>query len=101
MRLPGWHIQVEAVGLQVVALPVVRGLTEHILEPPLAGAEVCERQSDVALALVGRIVHHHQQPCGSRAVPGKGQKTIPGPVAVPGGDAVEQLPLALAHGRLA
>jgi hypothetical protein len=47
-----------------------------------------------------RVVHRHQQPLASRALPGKGQKAISGPVAFPGRRAVEQLPLAVAHDRL-
>ena len=58
-------------------------------------------QPDVTLALVGPIVHRHQQPIPTRALPGKGQEAIPGPVAFPGGSTFEQLPLAIAHDRLA
>ena len=72
-------------------------MTEQVLKPPLAVAEVRERQPDIALALVGGIVHRHQQSVCTGTVPGKGQEAIPGPVAVPGGDAFEQLPLAVAH----
>src|SRR5262245_55171315 len=79
VRLPGRHIQVQATGLQIIALPVVRGLPEYILQSPLAVAEIRERQPDVTLALVGRIVYRHQQRRGTGTVPGKGQETIPGP----------------------
>ena len=88
-------------GLQVVAVPVVDGRTHLILQPPRAAAEVRERQPDVALALVGGIVHGHQQPFAAGALPGERHEAIPRPVAVPGGDAFEQLPPAVAHRRLA
>src|SRR5437016_162164 len=55
----------------------------------------------MALALVRRIVHRHQQPLVTSALPGKNQETIPGPVAIPSGNAFEQLPLAVAHSRMA
>jgi hypothetical protein len=60
MTLPGRHIQVESVGLQIAAIPVIAGCAELILQPPLAATEISKRQSDAALALVGRIVHSHQ-----------------------------------------
>ena len=63
-------------------------------------AKVCKRQPHVTLALVGCIVHRHQQPLASGALPRKDQKAIPGPVAVPGRCALEQLPVAVAHDRL-
>ena len=80
----------ESACLQIVALPVIRGMTEQVPKPPLAVAEVRERQPDIALALIGGIVHRHQQSVCTGTVPGKGQEAIPGPVAVPGGDAFEQ-----------
>src|SRR5215471_11818284 len=61
-------------------------------------AEIRKRQPDVALALVGSIVHYNQEWLFTAAFPGKGQKTIPSPVAIPRGSTFEQLPLAFAHG---
>ena len=75
MRLPGRYVQVQGAGLQIVALPVVRGIPKQVLQSPLAIAEIWERQPDVTLALVGRIVHRHQQPLGTGTIPGKGQET--------------------------
>src|SRR4029434_11144796 len=72
-------------------------MTEQVLQPPLAVAKLCERQPDITLALVGGIVHRHQQSVCPWVVPGKGQEAIPGPVTVPGGYTFEQLPLAVAH----
>src|SRR5262245_32295291 len=76
-------------------------MTEQVLKPPLAVAKVCERQPDITLALVWGIVHRHQQSVCPWVVPGKSQEAIPGPVAVPGGYAFEQLPMAVAHYRMA
>src|SRR5262249_5525838 len=95
--LPGRLIQVQSAGLQIVALAVICGMTEQVLKPPLAITEVRERQLDITLALVGGIVHRHQQSVCTGAVPGKGQEAVPGPVAIPGRDAFEQLPLAVAY----
>ena len=98
---PGRLVEVQAAALQIVAIPIVRGVTEQVVQPPAAVAKVWKRQPHVALALVGRIVHRHQQPLATGTLPGKSHEAIPGPVAVPGGCAVEQLPVAVAHGRLA
>ena len=100
VTLPGRHVQVQVRALANRSLPIVRGITDQILQPPAAVAKVRKRQPHVTLALVGGIVHRHQQPLATGALPGKGQKAIAGPVAVPGGRAFEQLPLAVAHGRL-
>ena len=51
----------------------------------------------MALALVRRIVHRHQQPLVISVLPGKNQETIPGPIASPSGNAFEQLPVAATH----
>ncbi len=97
VRAPRWLVQVESPRLQVVAVPLVGGVTEQILSRHCAVAEVCKRQPHVALALVGRVVHRHQQPLATGALPGKGQEAIPRPVALPGRSALEQLPFAVAH----
>jgi hypothetical protein len=52
-------------------MPIVHRITEQVLEPPLAVAEIGKRQSHMALALVGRIVHSHHQPLVTGALPGK------------------------------
>src|SRR5437762_1138399 len=88
VRSPWRPIQVESARLQLVALPRVRRVTDHILESPLAVAEIRERQPHVTLTLVGGVVHRHQQALAARALPGKGQEALPSPIAVPGRDAV-------------
>ena len=67
--LPGRLVQVESARVQILTLPIVRGITEHILKPPLAVAEIRERQPHVTLAWVGGIVHCYQQPVSIRALP--------------------------------
>ena len=55
----------------------------------------------MALALVGGIIHYHEQSLGIGALPGKSHEAIPCPVAVPGRNAFEQLPVAVANNRIA
>src|SRR4029453_12584280 len=71
-----------------------------ILEPPLTTIEIREREPDEALALIGSVVHGHQQPLIPWTLPGIGQEAVRGPVTLPGRQALEQLPLALADDRL-
>src|SRR5262245_39366793 len=52
----------------------------------------------MTLALIGSVVDGDDHSLG--AAPGKNQEAIVSPVAVPAGRAFEQLPLAIAHGRL-
>ena len=53
-----------------------------ILQPPLAVTQVRERETDMALALVVRIVHRDQQPLSILPLPSKGDKAVVGPVAL-------------------
>jgi hypothetical protein len=87
--------------LQIVAVSVVRGGANLVLESPLAASKVRDGQPDVALALVRSVVHGGQQPLITWAIPGKGYEAIAGPIAFPSGDAFQQLPLAITHSRLA
>src|SRR5262249_51873880 len=64
---------------------------------PLVIIQVRERQPDIALALVRSVVHRDKQPRATRGLPRKGHEAIPGPVAVPGGNTFEQVPLAVLH----
>src|SRR5262249_50881381 len=114
--LPGGYVEEQSALLQVVTVPVVRGIPQQVRQPPPVFPEVCERQPHVTLALVSRIVHRHQQallpltptplPRGERGrgeggLPGERQEAVPGPVPLPGGNTLEQLPLTLADRRVA
>src|SRR5262245_24646739 len=81
-------------------MPVVGGGGELIFKSPFLAAEVREGQADVALALVGGIVHGDHEALVLGPLPGKDQKAIMGPVAVPAGSAFEKLPLAVTKRRL-
>ena len=70
--LPGRRVQVQPARLQIVAVPFVRGITEQVGEPPFAAAEVRERQPDVALALISRVVDRHQQSFAAGTFPAEG-----------------------------
>src|SRR5262245_24201854 len=58
---PAGHVQVQPAPAQVVAVPVVDGRAELILKPPLPIPEIVERQPNIPLALIGCVVHRHQQ----------------------------------------
>src|SRR5262249_1733753 len=98
----------------LTAVPLVGGWAELVLKQPVTVPEFRERQPNVALALVGSVVHGHKKPLPLAptplprrerglppALPGKSANAVAGPVALPGGDAFEQLPLAVAHWRSA
>jgi hypothetical protein len=86
--------------MRIVTLPIVNGITEQVRKPPLIVTEVGEGKPNVTLALVGNIVHCHEQTVAMVVLPDEGQETVPGPVVLPGGHAFEQLPLSVANGRM-
>ena len=88
-------------GLQVIAVPVVSVGTQLILQSPLAACEIRKWKPDTALTLVRCIVYHHQQSPIAGALPGEGDKAVACPVAIPSRCAFQQLPLAVAHRRIA
>src|SRR5688572_13283184 len=90
--LPGRRIDVQPAACQVVAMPVKAGVAQLIAQLPLFATQVVERQTHMALALVGGVVDSNDDPLGTDAMPGIGDETVVGPVAVPGGNAIEQLP---------
>ncbi len=99
VRPPRRFVEVEPARLQIVALPLVGGITDQIIQLPLPVAEIRKRQPHVALTLIERIVHRHQQPLVIRVLPGKDQEAIAGPIALPGRGAFEQAPVPLSHDR--
>src|SRR5512136_2887659 len=101
MVMPGRDIQVQTSGLQVVPVSIVLCIAKKILQPPVPVAEVGEWQPDVTLALVGSVVHCHQQPFSIEGLPDEGHEAIPRPVSFPAGYAFEKLPLTFANGRMA
>jgi len=48
-----------------------------------------------------REIHEGDQPLGRRLLPAESDKAVVSPVAVPGGAAVEELPVSFAHGGVA
>src|SRR5262249_32959529 len=71
-----------------------------IFEAPFLAADIRERQAHVALTLVGGVVDRDCEALALLPLPRERQKTIVRPVAVPGGGAVQKLPLAVAKRRL-
>src|ERR1700730_5076702 len=67
--LPRLHIEEQPAPKQIVSVPIVTGIIELILEAPVLAGEICKQQPDVTLALVGCVVHRHDQPLAARALP--------------------------------
>ena len=61
---------------------------------PAAFPQFGEREPHVTLSLIPRIVHRHHQANLAGEAPGECQHAVHGPIALPGGSALQQLPLA-------
>ena len=77
------------------------GGAHQIFEAQRPIAAILRRQPNVTLALVRRVVDGHKPAVDSRARPEPGDETVRRPVAIPGGRAFEQPPVAVANGRIA
>src|SRR3954466_5409948 len=75
-RLPGCHVQEQPASVQIVAVPVVNGLRQLILQAPFLAAQVRERKADVALALIGGVVDGHDEAVALAALPGERQEAV-------------------------
>src|SRR5688572_30843570 len=73
-RFPCTHIHEQPAELQFVAVPVVVRGAEEILQAPLVSAQVFEWESEAALALMRRVVHHGQQWISLGILPGEGNE---------------------------
>src|SRR4051812_4206780 len=92
------HVQEQASRFQAVAVAVIGRGAEEVPQAPGLAAEVREGEREVALALVLGVVHRDHHPLSARALPGGRDEAVVGPVAVPGGPALDQLPAAVPHG---
>src|ERR1044071_6231195 len=101
MVLPGRKIHVETARLQLAPLADVVSLAEQLLQAALTIAQIIERKTDAALALIGRIIDRYDQRLFAGALPCKGQETIPRPVPIPSGFALEEFPSTITSDRLA
>src|SRR5437660_1087087 len=89
---PCAQIHEQSLSVQAVAVPVVGGPSDSVHQSPGPAAEVLEGQPDIALALVVGVIHDDQQTLPIGALPGERSEAIAGPVPVPGGHALQQLP---------
>ena len=99
--LPGSHFQEQPFTLQIVTIPLEAGRAELILQPPFLAGKVRERQPNMTLALIGRVIHGDHEQFSLRALPGEDQEAIVRPISFPSGRAFQQLPLPVANGRKA
>lgn len=94
--LPRCQVEKQPATQKIVATPFVASVGELILKTPFLASKVCERNADMALALIRRIVDgdNEQFPVGD--LPGEDHETIMSPVSIPAGAAIEKLPMAIA-----
>src|SRR5512144_2299562 len=97
---PRGHVEVEPLPRQVASPAVVDGRPREVLEAPRPPVEVAPRQRDVALALVIGVVDGDEAALVACAGPGESHEGVPRPVPFPGGTALEELPVAVAEGRV-
>src|SRR6516164_3436328 len=93
-NVPCWHVQIQSARLQIVAISYVSDFHHMVLEPPLTASEVRKWETDIALTLVGSIVHRHQPSRTLKPLPGESQETVPCPITLPSGNTLQHLPLA-------
>jgi hypothetical protein len=70
------------------------------MQQPSRAGEVREWQSNVALAVIGGLVHGNQQDLAHVAGPGEDQEAVVRPVALPARRAFKQLPIPVADDRI-
>ena len=100
MRLPRTDVEIESTRFQFVAIPIVSCVTQQIFQPPSLVPRIGKGNSDIALTLIGGVIHDNEQPFvvySLHSLPEAREETIRGPVSIPGGFAFEQLPLAVAY----
>src|SRR5260370_5326755 len=100
VALPRTHVQVKPARLEVVSVAFVNSLAQQISQPPPATSHVIKRGPDVTLAGMVCVIHRDQQTLTLGILPGKRDKCVGGPVAIPRGDAFCQLQLPLPNGGL-
>src|SRR5215469_11343027 len=95
---PRREVQVQAALSKVVAFSVVHGVAHEIAEAQRPLAEQIVWNPHVALGLVGRVVHDHNQRRLIRGTPGEADVTVPGSVSIPRFKAFQQSPFAVRGG---
>ena len=100
MNLVGGEVEVEA-GIQELISDSLQSFSgEGIAEPELAAGDPVEAERNVALGLVWAIVDGDDAAAGG-VFPTVGKHLLVGRVPFPRRSGVQQLPVAVAQGRLA
>ena len=96
-----WSFLILGSGIAGWFVPALTGLLfiQLICEVGLLPCKIFPGQTDIALSLVRRVVHHYQHLAFSRVCPGIGHESIPGPITLPGWQAFQQLPAARTQQR--
>src|SRR5581483_4402563 len=97
---PGLQIEVESPLKQFISVADITGGAEQIREPHRTAFDFGKRQLDVALALMGCVIHSDQHPSTVGSPPGMSNERIPGTVPIPGRLAGTLLPLSIFHDGL-
>src|SRR5271170_6877561 len=99
MVTPGRHIQVKASRNKVIAVTVRRYGTHQVLQVDDMPLKLVERNREIALALVLRVVRDDNQRRLARGLPYKADEAVRCPVAIPGRRTLQQSPLTVASDR--
>ncbi len=92
---PGGQLQKQPVRREIAAVSVVGRFAQPVVQPPGPSGQVVPRHTQVALAGVRDVVHHHQAALVPRPGPGEGDESLVAPVAFPGRAGFEQMPVSV------
>ncbi len=99
VKSPRRQVQIKTSFQKVPPFPFVAGFTHQVLENQLFIPEIVERQPNITLSLRRRIIHDSQQAPACLVLPGKGKKTFPCGVCVPGREDFQKSPTTVANLR--
>jgi hypothetical protein len=74
MVRPGLHVEVESTLEQCIPFPDIAFGAERVLEPDRTVFDFGERQVEIALAWMGRVIHSDQHPFTAGSSPGMGDE---------------------------
>ena len=97
---PCGHVQVQTACVEVVSITIETGRAHQIFKVHGPITTILRRQANVTLALIRRVVDHHEPAVASRARPDPRDETVRRPVAFPRGRTFEQPPVTVANGRM-
>src|SRR5947209_2627771 len=83
MVAPSRHIEIKAATGQVVAVAIVRHLTQQIAQTKSSPAQIAEGNGHIALPRCGAVIDSRQQALAA-VLPDEGEKVAPRRIVAPG-----------------